>query len=77
MVNGEYRWFCSPALDMAVFADAGKVFQRWEQWNFHHLESDVGFGVRFKGRAGTPAFSVDTGFSHEGFQIWFRVNNMN
>ena len=77
MVNGEYRWFCSPTLDMAVFADAGKVFQRWEQWNFHNLESDVGFSVRFKGRAGRPAFSLDTGFSHEGFQIWFRVNNMN
>jgi outer membrane protein assembly factor BamA len=77
MVNGEYRWFCSPALDMAVFADAGKVFQRWEQWNFHNLESNVGFSMRFKGRAGGPAFSFDTGFSHEGFQIWFRVNNMN
>jgi len=77
MVNGEYRWFCSPALDMAVFADAGKVFQRWEQWNLHNLESDVGFSVRFKGRAGRPAFSLDTGFSHEGFQIWFRANNMN
>jgi outer membrane protein assembly factor BamA len=77
MVNGEYRWFCSPALDMAVFADAGKVFQRWEQWNFHNLESNVGFSMRFKGRAGGPAFSFDTGFSHEGFQIWFRVNNIN
>ena len=77
MVNGEYRWFCSPALDMAVFADAGKVFQRWEQWNFHNLESNVGFSVRFKGRAARPAFSLDTGFSHEGFQIWFRVNNIN
>jgi outer membrane protein assembly factor BamA len=77
MVNGEYRWFCSPTLDMAVFADAGKVFQRWEHWNFHHLESDVGFSVRFKGRAGSPAISVDTGFSHEGFQIWFRVNSLN
>jgi outer membrane protein assembly factor BamA len=77
MVNGEYRWFCSPTLDMAVFADAGKVFQRWEQWNLHNLESDVGFSVRFKGRAGIPALSVDTGFSHEGFQIWFRVNNLN
>ncbi len=77
MVNGEYRWFCSPALDMAVFADAGKVFQRWEQWNFHSLKSDVGFSLRFKGRAGTPVFSVDTGFSHEGFQIWFRVNTTN
>jgi outer membrane protein assembly factor BamA len=77
MVNGEYRWFCSPSLDMAVFADGGKVFQRWEQWNFHNLESDVGFSVRFKGRAGRPAFSLDTGFSHEGFQIWFRVNTTN
>jgi outer membrane protein assembly factor BamA len=77
MVNGEYRWFCSPTLDMAVFADAGKVFQRWEQWNLHNLESNVGFSVRFKGRAAVPAFTVDTGFSHEGFQIWFRVNTSN
>lgn len=77
MVNGEYRWFCSPTLDMTVFADAGKVFQRWEQWNFHNLESNVGFGLRFKGRAGTPALSLDTAFSHEGFQIWFRVNTTN
>jgi outer membrane protein assembly factor BamA len=77
IVNGEYRWFCSPTFDMAVFADAGKVFQRWEQWNLHNLESDVGFSMRFKGREGGPAFSLDTGFSHEGFQIWFRANNMN
>jgi outer membrane protein assembly factor BamA len=77
MVNGEYRWFCSPTFDMAVFADAGKVFQLWEQWNLHNLESDLGFSMRFKGREGGPAFSLDTGFSHEGFQIWFRANNMN
>jgi outer membrane protein assembly factor BamA len=77
MVNGEYRWFSSPALDMAVFVDAGKVFQRWEQWNFHNLESDVGFSVRFKSRSARPAFSLDTAFSQEGFQIWFRVNNIN
>ena len=76
MVNGEYRWFCTPTLDMAAFADAGKVFQRWEQWNFHNLESDVGFSVRFKNRTARPAFSLDTGFSHEGFQIWFRVNTL-
>ena len=74
LISGEYRWFCSPTLDMAVFAEAGKVFQHWEQWNFHNLESDVGFSVRFKGRAATPVFSLDTGFSHEGFQIWFRAN---
>jgi len=76
MVNGEYRWFCSPILEMAAFADAGKVFQRWEQWNFHNLQSDVGFSVRFKGRTAQTVFSLDTGFSHEGFQLWFRVNNL-
>jgi outer membrane protein assembly factor BamA len=75
MVSAEYRWFCSPIIDLAAFADGGKVFNRWEQWNFHDLQSDVGFSVRLKGRTGRTAFSLDTGFSHEGFQIWFRVNN--
>jgi hypothetical protein len=62
---------------MAVFVDAGKVFQRWEQWNLHNLESNVGFSLRLKGRAGSPGLSFDTAFSHEGFQIWFRVNTTN
>jgi len=76
MLNGEYRWFCSPAIDLAVFVDAGKVFQHREQWNFRNLESDVGFSVRFKGRTARPVFSVDTAFSQEGFQLWFRMNNI-
>ncbi|HWB97101.1 MAG TPA: BamA/TamA family outer membrane protein [Bryobacteraceae bacterium] len=75
MINAEYRWQISPLLDMAVFSDAGKVFNRWEQWNLHSLESDVGFGFRFKFR-GRVALNLDTGFSHEGFQIWFRVNDL-
>ncbi len=75
MVNAEYRWDLSPILGMVAFADGGKVFDRWEQWNLHGIKSDVGFGLRFKNRS-RVAFSLDTGFSHEGFQIWFRVNNM-
>jgi outer membrane translocation and assembly module TamA len=74
MVSGEYRWDASPMLQLVAFADAGKVFNRWEQWNFHDLESDVGFGLRFRGRS-RVVFSFDTAFSHEGFQIWFRMNN--
>jgi outer membrane protein assembly factor BamA len=73
MVTGEYRWQAYPLLEVVAFADAGKVFNKWEQWNFHDLESNVGFGLRFKGRRGV-AFSFDTAFSHEGFQIWFRMN---
>jgi outer membrane protein assembly factor BamA len=75
MVNAEYRWDLSPIMGMVVFADGGKVFNRWEQWNLHDIESDVGFGLRLKSRS-RVVFSLDTGFSHEGFQIWFRVNNM-
>jgi len=76
MVNAEYRWFCSPILEMVVFGDGGKVFNRWEEWNFHSIQTDVGFGLRFKGRTGRTVFSFDTGFSHEGFQVWFRANNL-
>jgi hypothetical protein len=75
MVNAEYRWEASPILDVVAFADGGKVFDRWEQWNLHNIQSDVGFGLRMKMRS-RIVFSLDNGFSHEGFQIWFRVNNM-
>ena len=74
MMSAEYRWDASPILQMVAFADGGKVFNRWEQWNFHDIQTDVGFGLRFKMRHKT-VFSFDTGFSHEGFQIWFRMNN--
>jgi outer membrane protein assembly factor BamA len=74
-VTAEYRWDASPLLQMVAFADGGKVFDRWAQWNFHALESDVGFGLRFRGRS-RVVLSVDTAFSQEGFQIWFRVNSL-
>lgn len=73
LASAEYRWQASPILQMVAFADGGKVFNRWEQWNFHNIESDVGFGLRFRGQSGT-VLSFDTGFSHEGFQVWFRMN---
>jgi hypothetical protein len=75
LVSGEHRWELSPILDLVAFADSGKVFDRWSQWNLHSLESDVGFGFRLRYRTNT-LFSFDTGFSHEGFQIWFRASNL-
>ena len=75
LVNAEHRWEVSPILDLVAFVDAGKVFDRWSQWNLHSLESDVGFGLRLRYRTRT-VFSFDTGFSHEGFQIWFRASNL-
>lgn len=75
IASAEYRWEASPILDVVAFADGGKVFDSWDQWNLHRIQSDVGFGLRMKSRS-KLVFSLDNGFSHEGFQIWFRVNNM-
>jgi outer membrane protein assembly factor BamA len=75
LVTAEYRWDASPLFQVIAFTDAGKVFDRWDQWNFHNLQSDVGFGFRVKSQT-HGAFTFSTAFSHEGFQIWFRVNSI-
>lgn len=73
-MNGEYRWQTSTALDVIFFADAGKVFDRWEQLNVHHLEGSGGFGFQFKTQT-SLAFRLDTAFSREGVQVWLRFRN--
>ena len=75
VLNAEYRWEVFSGLDGAVFADAGKVFPRRGMLNFRDLESSVGFGLRFNARNVT-AVRVDVGFSHEGFQVWFKFNDV-
>jgi outer membrane protein assembly factor BamA len=74
LIQGEYRWEASSTLDLALFADGGKVFNDWQQWNYHNIEGSFGFGVRFK-MQNSVGLRIDTGFSHEGFQVWFRVAN--
>jgi hypothetical protein len=75
ILNGEYRWEVFSGMDMAIFADAGKVFPRWEDLNFQELEASLGFGMRFNIR-NSVFLRIDTGFSHEGFQVWFKFNNV-
>jgi outer membrane protein assembly factor BamA len=75
VANLEYRWETFSGLDMAVFADAGKVFSRHADWNFSDVEGSVGFGLRFNVR-NNVFLRLDTGFSHEGFQVWVKFNNI-
>ena len=74
-LNAEYRWESFSGLDVALFADAGKVFPRRAQWNFKNLESAVGFGFRFNIR-NNVFLRLDVGFSHEGHQIWVKFDNV-
>jgi outer membrane protein assembly factor BamA len=74
-LNAEYRWESFSGLDMALFADGGKVFPRRAQWNLKDLEADAGFGFRFNVR-NSVFMRIDVGFSHEGFQLWLKFNNV-
>lgn len=75
VLNGEYRWEVFSGLDMALFADAGRVFHDWHQINVRELETDYGFGFRFNVR-NNVFMRIDTGFSREGFQLWLKFNNV-
>ena len=75
VMNAEFRWHVFTLMDAAIFADAGKVFHRDGDFSFKDLESNAGFGLRFKSRHAV-VFRIDTAFSHEGPGIWFAFDNV-
>src|SRR5262249_1840207 len=75
VMNGEYRWEIFSGLDMAIFADAGKVFTRKSDFSLRNLENAVGVCFRFNALNRT-FLRLDVGFSHEGFQIWAKFSNV-
>jgi outer membrane protein assembly factor BamA len=74
-LTAEYRWEAFSGLDMAIFFDAGKVFSRRGELNFSNMEGCGGFGFRFNVRNRT-FIRMDFGWSHEGFQFWFKFNDI-
>lgn len=48
LLQAEYRWEAWPALELALFADAGRAYGRGEDFAMSGLETDYGFGVRLK-----------------------------
>ena len=48
LLQAEYRWEAWPALELALFADAGRAFGAAEDFELSGLETDYGFGVRLK-----------------------------
>ncbi|MCI0627667.1 MAG: BamA/TamA family outer membrane protein, partial [Acidobacteria bacterium] len=75
VLSAEYRWEIFAGCDGALFMDGGKVFRRRGELNFRDLESSAGFGLRFNAR-NRPFIRMDFGFSHEGFQVWFKFNDI-
>jgi hypothetical protein len=75
VLNAEYRWEVSTRFDMALFVDAGKVFNRPGEVSLHDLETSAGFGFRFKDNESIAA-RFDTAFSREGFHVWLKFGRL-
>jgi hypothetical protein len=70
-LSAEYRWDASPAIELAAFYDAGKVFPDRSSFNLDHLEKSIGGGIRFK----TPRaviLRLDYARSREGNRVYFK-----
>ena len=74
-LSGEYRWEVMPGFDMALFVDAGRVFAKPGDLSLNNLRYTGGFGFRFKTRDAV-VMRVDTGFSREGFTLWFKFSDV-
>jgi hypothetical protein len=67
-LSAEHRWYVFRGLDMAVFADAGKVIPRKEDLNFSDLELSWGLGFRTRLRDAV-VMRTDFAVGREGFRI--------
>jgi ATP:ADP antiporter, AAA family len=45
ILSGEYRWTAGPFVDMALFVDAGKVAERFEDLDLQGLKKSYGIGL--------------------------------
>jgi outer membrane protein assembly factor BamA len=68
VMSAEHRWYVFRGLDMAIFADAGKVVPRKAQIDLGNLEVASGIGFRTRIR-NTVIMRTDFAMSREGFQV--------
>jgi outer membrane protein assembly factor BamA len=75
VVNLEYRWEAFSGLDLALFGDAGNVFEKVGDIRLDKLEKAYGVGFRFNTSKGV-FLRMDIGFSHEGARTFVKFNHV-
>jgi hypothetical protein len=70
-LSAEYRWEAAPAVELALFYDAGKVFDSGGDFDLTGLKKSLGLGVRFKTPQGV-FLRIDSARSPEGTRVFFR-----
>jgi len=73
--NLEYRWEAFSGLDMALFGDAGNVFQKVDDIKLNKLKTSYGFGFRFNTEQ-SVFWRIDFGFSPEGMRSFVKFNHV-
>lgn len=68
LLSGEYRWTAGQLVEMALFADAGKVVADRSDLDLSGLRKDYGIGIRFHGPETTP-LRVDLARGDEGWRL--------
>ncbi len=69
--SGEYRWDASPAIELALFYDTGKVFSNRSDFDLEHLQKSWGGGIRLK-TTRSVVMRFDIGRSREGTRFFFK-----
>jgi hypothetical protein len=72
LLQAEYRWEASPAVELCAFVDAGAVATRADD-DFGELVTDYGVGLRIKSHEAT-ALRLDFAWGDEGLKVLFRYS---
>jgi hypothetical protein len=67
----EYRWEPAPAFQLALFYDVGKAYGIGEPLTFNSLETNYGFGIRFRTEK-QVIIRIDFAFGGEGSRTILR-----
>ena len=73
VISAEYRWSVACALEMALFADGGNVYQRPGLIGLRDARGDGGISFRIKNK-NTTSMRFDLGVSPDGVRVWFVFN---
>jgi outer membrane protein assembly factor BamA len=68
LLSGEYRWTAGPFVDMAVFADAGKVTAHRSDLNLSGLRTSTGIGITLHTLSATIA-RLEVARTREGHSL--------
>ena len=71
-LSSEYRWETVPAIELALFYDAGRVFAESGDFTLRGLSKSVGGGVRFK-TADAVVLRLYVARSREGTRFYFKL----